>query len=383
MSAMNPSQPQSVSWKGATMKPALLGVFALCFGLAQAALAAEQAATRVAASDPRFLYEGRIDTRDPEGPVLIWQGSRAEIDFDGRTLGLEFDHAKDQNFFDVHVDGQVWVAEVPAGGPSRVEYPLPLSPGRHHLSLNKRQEAAAGTVQFKGIDIAKDARAWRPAAPVYTMAMEFYGDSITAGACDEDGDTDQWESRRTHNAEKSYAVLTAQAFGADCRNISISGIGVVTGWIDPVAGQTWNRLYPSPDSPVVDLTRWVPDVVLVDLGDNDADYPKAHGKSFPEGFADRYCELIGAIRKGYPKTQIVLMMGGMYSGSQSAPLNEAWRQAVERLEASDPRIHDFTFRHWTMNHPRVADHQALAAELIPWLRQQEFMLQAGSTTARP
>lgn len=358
------------------MRIRFLGAVTLAACLALLARAAEGLTARVAPPDGRFLYEGRIDTRDPGGPVLIWEGSRVSIDFDGQVLELEFDRAQGQNFFDVHVDDQVWVAAVPEGGPARVGCPLALTPGRHHLSLQKRQEASAGTVQFRGIGIAGDAHAWKPAAPSYPLAMEFYGDSITAGACDEDGASDQWEDHRTHNALESYCELTAGAFGAQSRNISISGIGIVTGWIDPVAGQTWDRLYPRADSPAADLTLWTPDVVCVNLGDNDADFPKAHGKSFPEGFTGKYCDLIHAIRKGYPKAQIVLLLGGMFSGSQSAPLNEAWSQAIVQLESGDSRIHHFEFRHWSMNHPRVADHRALADELITWLRRQEFMRQA-------
>ncbi len=327
----------------------------------------------VAPPDTRFLYEGRLDTRPVDGPVLIWESSGVSIDFEGRSLALDFDHAEGENFFDVHVDDQVWVAAVAKGGRTRVAVPLGLSPGRHHLSLRKRSEASAGSAQFRGVELAPGARAWRPAALAYALAMEFYGDSITAGACDEDGATDQWETRRTHNAELSYAVLVAGAFGAQQRNISISGIGIATGWIDPVAGQTWDRLYPRPDSPAADLTRWTPDVVLVNLGDNDADYPKAHGKGFPEGFTGRYCDLIRALRRAYPRAQIVMMLGGMTSGAESIPLKEAWGKAVASMESEDPMMHHFSFRHYTSNHPRVADHRALADELIEWLGRQEFM----------
>jgi len=350
----------------------VIGVY---FGLAvaMAGRASEFAATRIGASDPRFLYEGRIDTRDPEGPVLIWQGSRVSIDFEGPVLGLDFTRAEGQNFFDVHVDGQVWVAAVPPAGPTHVPFGLPLSPGRHHLSLHKRQEASAGTVQFLGIDLAPGSQAWRPAPPAYALKMEFYGDSITAGACDEDGPSDQWENRRTHNGELSYAALTGQAFNAEWRNISISGIGVVTGWTKHLAGQTWDKLYPRADSPLADLSLWTPDLVCVNLGDNDADYPKAHALPFPDGFAARYTELIHGLRRAYPRAEIVMLMGGMFSGSQSAPLQAAWGQAVAQLEATDPHLHHFSFRYWSNNHPRVAEHRILSDELTFWLRHQDFM----------
>lgn len=46
---------------------------------------------------------------------------------------------------------------------------------------------------------------------------------------------------------------------------------------------------------------------------------------------------------------------------------------AKELEKGDPAISDYTFNHWTMNHPRVADHKALAEELDAWLRRQPFM----------
>jgi hypothetical protein len=63
----------------------------------------------------------------------------------------------------------------------------------------------------------------------------------------------------------------------------------------------------------------------------------------------------------------------MYGGSQSEPLRLAWTAAVARLEASDPAIRHYVFEHWTSLHPRVADHRAMADELVAWLRRQDFM----------
>ena len=95
--------------------------------------------------------------------------------------------------------------------------------------------------------------------------------------------------------------------------------------------------------------------------------------SAPTGFGDRYEDLIRKLRGAYPRAEIVMLLGGMESGSQSVPLGKEWNQAVSRLEASDRRMHHLKFAHWTSHHPRVADHAALAAELDAWLKHQEFM----------
>jgi len=43
------------------------------------------------------------------------------------------------------------------------------------------------------------------------------------------------------------------------------------------------------------------------------------------------------------------------------------------LEAEDPKVTHFVFVHFSALHPRVADHQAMAAELIAWLQHQDFI----------
>jgi lysophospholipase L1-like esterase len=203
--------------------------------------------------------------------------------------------------------------------------------------------------------------------------MEFIGDSITVGACNEDGATDQWDNRRTHNCALSCATLTANAFSADYRNIAVSGMGIATGWVPVKAGEIWDRLYPDTNSPLADPHTWIPNIIFVNFGENDDSYPRAHGQLFPGDFTDGYVSLIHAIRATYPDARIVLLRGGMYGGAQSEPLRKAWESAVTQLEATDKGVSHFVFKHWTSTHPRVADDHMMANELITWLKQQDFM----------
>jgi lysophospholipase L1-like esterase len=328
---------------------------------------------RIPAADARFRYEGRFDFSDSNAPVIIWQASRISLDFEGDALGLLFDDAKGQCFFNAEVDGSNTVVEIREGKPVTPATLAGFGPGRHHLVLFKRSEADAGTIHFRGVELAAGEKAWAPPAPVYQLRMEFFGDSITVGACNEDGDTDQWDNRRTHNAAFSYAALTATAFSADYRNIAVSGMGIATGWVDRKAGEVWDRIYPNPASARADLTKWVPQVIFVNFGENDDSYPRAHGQPFPEGYTDGYIAFVHAVRTAYPAAHIVLLRGGMFGGAQSEPLRQAWESAITQLEATDQGISHFVFKHWTQNHPRVADDRALADELIAWLKQQKFM----------
>jgi len=327
----------------------------------------------ISAADPRFVYEGRFDFSISNAPVVIWQASRIRLDFEGDTLALFFDDAKGQCFFDSQVDDSNMVVEISEGKPVNSATLSGLGAGRHHLTLFKRSEASAGTARFRGIEIEPAAKASSPSTISYKLKMEFIGDSITAGACNEDGAADQWENRRTHDSAFSYAAMTAAAFDADHRNIAVSGMGIATGWFAPKAGEIWDRLYPNPASPRADLSQWTPQIVFVNFGENDASFPRAHGQPFPTDYTAGYISLVQAIRKNYSVAQIVLLRGGMTNGATNESLRQAWEAAVAQLETADKSISHFVFKHWTANHPRVADDQAMADELTVWLKQQAFM----------
>jgi lysophospholipase L1-like esterase len=326
----------------------------------------------VLARDGRFRYEGRFDFSNANLPVVIWQASRISVDFEGDTVSVLFDRAKGQSFFNAVVDNSIHVIEVREGSDPRGATISGLGAGRHHLVLFKRSEADAGIVRFRGVKLAPGAKVWAPPEAKTGLRVEFFGDSITVGACNEDGDTDQWDNRLTHNAASSYAALTAEAFSADYRNIAVSGMGIATGWVAVKAGEMWDRLYPSASSERADLRSWTPDVVFVNLGENDDSYPRAHNQPFPAGFTEGYVSLVRAIRAAYPKAHIVLLRGGMFGGAQSEPLRKAWEAAVVQLEGTDRAISHFVFRHWTRNHPRTADHRTMADELTGWLTQQHL-----------
>jgi lysophospholipase L1-like esterase len=340
---------------------------------AAGAAAAAGGSQFVPASDPHFRYQGRFDFKDPGSPVVVWEASRISIDFQGDRLAVRFSGATGQVYFDASVDGATSVLGLREAVPNRTVAIPVQGPGLHHLVLFKRTEATSGVVHFLGIEIAPGAAVSLPQAPDYKMRMEFIGDSMLVGACVLDGDKDQWDDRRTHDAAFSFSALTSADFSADYQNISVSGIGLATGFVDVLAGQVWDRIYPRATSPKANLGAWVPDVVIVLLGDNDDSYPRAHGLPFPKNFIEKYVSLVQAIRAAYPKASIVLLNGGMWAGTHSEALRSEWKTAVSGLESGDPGISHYEFVHWTMNHPRVADHRALADELDAWLRKQPFM----------
>ena len=352
---------------------AALSLCVLVFSSSQ--LGAETSQSRnLSASDPRFAYEGRFDMQNPASPVIVWQASRVRLEFVGDALDLHFSAVKGQSFFNADVDGKTQIVELREGQPPKGAELRHLGPGRHRLVLFKRSEAAAGETRFDGATLAESGRALEAKPVDYKLRMQFFGDSITVGACNEDGDADQWEDRLTHNNARSYGAFTAAAFDADYRNIAVSGMGIATGWTAVKAGEMWDRIYPRADSPRADLTSWSPDILFINLGENDDSFTTAKGQPFPSReYTQGYVALATAFRKAYPAAQIVILRGGMSGGAQSERLREPWTEAVTQLEKTDPRVTHFVFSHWSKTHPRVSDHRAMADELIAWLRKQSFI----------
>ncbi len=333
--------------------------------------------TMLSADDPRFRYEGRFDRSDPAQPVVIWAGDRITLDFDGGMLAVRFGAATGQSFFNVTVDGKT---EIVSGAQARFAWPHPLGPGRHRLEIFKRSEADAGHVAFRGVELAAGAQAWAPEPTRYRLRLLFLGDSITVGANNEDGAVDQWDDRRTHNHALSYGHLTSQALGADHRAVAVSGMGLCEGFVPMTAGETWDKIYPRDRPERADLGVWVPDVVAVNLGENDSAFTRANQRPFPAGFTSAYVALIRSVRAAWPEARIVLLRGGMWGGKKDPELRAAWNAAVRELEAGDPQVGHFVFAHWSEQHPRVRDHRIMAAELTAWLESQPFMNALGANT---
>jgi lysophospholipase L1-like esterase len=328
----------------------------------------------IPASDVAFHFEGRVDRRNPAEPVLIWQGTLVDVIFEGDSLGLCFGARKGVAYFDLTVDGETSVIELKEGEDSTtVRYSKPLCVGQHRFTLFKRSEADAGHAGFRGIELAPGGRVQpnqaQPPKPMY----QFFGDSITVGACNEDGAVDQWENRATHNNALSYAALTARAFRFGYRNTAVSGMGIVIGYVPKRAEEVCDRLYPEIDAPKAEEQGQAPDVVFLNFGENDDSFSKNQAMDFPAGFADGYVSLVKKIRASYPKAEIVLLRGGMFGGAKSEPLRVAWEKAVQRLAAEDAHLHTFVFQHWSETHPRASDHRAMSEELVSWLKTQPFM----------
>lgn len=328
------------------------------------------AAKTIAPNHEHLSYEGRIDFTNEASPVIIWQGSSVSTALDGAKLELEigFKDLSGQVYFDLHVNKKVEVIKAENGW---IKPSLTLKKRKNTIKLIKRSEASAGHVAFLGFKV-DDKASSKTLKKKHRKRYMFYGDSITVGACNEDGPEDQWEDFSTHNSLLSYAAIASAKLKADFRSIAISGVGISAGYKDYTAGQIWNRYYPDPTSLLASPQDWAPQVVFLNYGENDDSFTKKDNNPFPADYTKNYIALVENMRKIYPESHIVLLRGGMGGGATSEPLIKAWTQVVESLEKRDSKIHHYVFKHWYHLHPRVKDHRIMAKELIRWVKKQKL-----------
>ncbi|MCR5585292.1 MAG: GDSL family lipase [Lachnospiraceae bacterium] len=179
--------------------------------------------------------------------------------------------------------------------------------------------------------------------------MEFIGDSITCGYGVEAADENETFRTETENPAKAYAVLAAEELNADFQLVSWSGNGLLTQWIPPEADEPdvtvplmpviykWQDFggyefegYSEPQPH--DFTSFVPDIVVVNLGTNDASYTRNKEKRV-EAFGQAYAWFLRFIRSKRQKAKIVCCLGVM-----NTDLCDEVKRQVEIMNETDKDV---------------------------------------------
>lgn len=325
----------------------------------------------VSPEEKELYYVGRFPEKVGPSPVFAWQGSELLARFSGRRLGFRFAAPTiGPVFFNVIVDGENRLLEIDKEGPFNYLLEPELGEGEHELVLYKRTEAFIGSVAFLGLLTEEGARLG-PKPEAQGLRIEFYGDSITAGACNDEPGEDQYEDQSTHDNYLSYGSIASRELGAEYVSIAVSGSGICESWNPILMQSVWDKAGCDPSgrpSGQWDFSGRRPDIVVINLGQNDYGFPLSQGRPFPADFAERYVSFVRGIRGVYTEAGIVCAIGGMTAWRESADLKAAWEGAVAQLKAADGLIFDYRFMAFSSNHPRVPLHRILASELAAYIR---------------
>jgi lysophospholipase L1-like esterase len=321
------------------------------------------------ADDTHLRYTGRTGTQAGGARLLAWSGTELRARFTGTQLALRFAPGRGGvSHFTVEVDGRTHLLSLRGEGPADWRLREPLPAGEHSLRIVKRTEGPMAEAVLHGLLLGPGGR-WLAPPPERSLKLEFYGDSITAGACNGDMNEDQYEDFASHDGTRAYGALTAQRLGADYVGIAYSGIGITRTWGEVLMPQVWDRVAPWPDAPVAPPDAREPDVVLVNLGQNDHGFPASRGEPFAADFAERYLAFVRQLRQRYPGTRLVLLIGGMPGWKEQPAIPQALAETVRRLHAEgDAKVWTYTFEVFSLAHPRIDVHAQMADELVSFLK---------------
>ncbi len=312
---------------------------------------------------PSLRILGRTD-RTPEGKVLLhWPSSSVEGRFTGTSLRVQLEDGG-QVDYQVIIDGDIKQSKLLDTSPGYQVYTLAehLPQGEHSFELFRRTESFIGISQIDGFLVDQGHRLLPPLIDK-KLRIDFYGDSQTVGACNACPGADQWDDIRQHNHLLSYAAITSRVLEADSQMTAVSGIGLTLGYQSFTMPEIWNRLHPDPTSAMYDLKSRRPDVVVINLGQND--WSKSVGKDFEPAYA----AFVQEIRATAPNALIVCLLGVMQVGWDQSAYPSYIQNLVTKLRnQGDDRIVFYGFKGQTKEHPRVADHLQMAEELVELLR---------------
>lgn len=347
----------------------------LCLTLLPARVAT---ATPIAADAPELQYSGRIDFRDPQAPLLSWPGSSVKANFTGTSLGLVLDDQHGNNYYNVILDGNdrhPYVLEAKKGQ-HRYRVGYALAPGNHSLEIVKRTEGAAGATAFKGLELS-DGGELLPPPERPGRRMEIYGDSITCGMGNEGADNGRDDLASEKNNYWAYGSVAARQLDAELHTICKSGIGIMVSWFPFTMPQYYNQLSAVGDNDSRwDFERWTPDVVVVNLFQNDSWLIDREKRLDPipsdKERIQAYVDFIRSIRTEYPDAQIICALGSM-----DATANDKWpnyiRAAVKRMrsEFDDEKLDTIFFEYTGYGqHPRIAQHVDNGEKLAAFIRKK-------------
>jgi hypothetical protein len=143
--------------------------------------------------------------------------------------------------------------------------------------------------------------------------------------------------------------------------------------------EMYNRLDATDPSSKYDFTQFTPDIVVVNLLQNDLrlvempqhpEFKHRFGSTPPkEGFiVAAYKNMVQLLRNKYPKAYIICELGDLDVAKTNTPWPGYVQKAVAQMQDEKIYTHFFDYKN-TPGHPTAADHQVMANSLIAFIEK--------------
>lgn len=341
--------------------------------------------------------------------TLFWTASALELNVRGAELWVEIhaDWSAYEPWFSFVVNGAWMSRQMAEKGTNRICVFRGMNPDTvKNVRIVKDTQAMSGDADsLLQICALETDGSFEPVTPG-ALKLEFIGDSITSGEGDIGAKAEEDWIAMFFSAQNNYAVMTAEALGAEVRVLSQSGWGVGCAWdnnphnsLPPVYEAVCGLLSGARNEALGaqktnDFAAWQPDYIFVNLGTNDCgafDQPAWQDPVTGERFENRraadgsFCaadverlqgkvvDFLKTLRRCNPQAEIVWIYGML--GLELAPVLEAAVKAY-REETGDARavflpLTDDVENRGCRNHPGVGAHRTAAAELVAFVRARQ------------
>jgi len=330
---------------------------------------------RIQFNDPHIRYAGRVAFTDTSAR-LSWTATSLKINFSGTGVRALLLDERGDNYYNVILDGKVISVLHPDSTKKLYSLAAGLADGKHSLELFKRTEWAMGKTEFYYFLLDRHATEL-PAPATPKRKMEVFGNSITCGYAVEDSTGQDRGTAPYENGYISYAAILARHYDAEYYCTSKSGIGITISWFPLIMPEMYDRLDANDPDSRWNFSAFTPDLVLINLFQNDAWLTKApDNEQFKARFGSQapssetiiraYRNFVKSIRKKYPKAQILCILGSMDATREGSPWPGYIEKAVEELKDKKIYTHFIPYKN-TPGHPNAKEQQAMADDLIPFI----------------
>jgi hypothetical protein len=332
-------------------------------------------------NDARIQYQGRVGMMN-EAAELYWSGTTVRIRFEGTGAKVLLKDYNGQNYYNVIIDSDSLVKIHPDSTQRYYTLAENLPAGKHTIELFKRtqihKEYKRGYTRLYGFQLNEGGKLLPPPARA-KRKMEFYGNSVTCGHAIEDTTGGDSGASQYENNYLAYGAVTARHFNAQYHCISKSGIGLMVSFGAAIMPELYDKLNPFDSTSRWDFSQYQPDIVVVNLLQNDAGIVnRAEYEHFKKRFGTQppadsfviqsYQAFIKKLRGQYPHAHIICALGSMNTTQEGSKWPGLVRAAVDGLHDKKVYTHFFAYK-GTPLHPRVKDNAVMAKSLIAFIEQ--------------
>ncbi len=331
-----------------------------------------------------LAYIGRIDQRNFQFTKVEWPGAGVRMKFQGSTLKAKINCIANNghNYAMVIIDGIPQPKLVLTAGTSVYTLASGLDSNQSHTAeVYKITDGYDGYIAFEAFELQAGKTLEPYTKPQYKI--EYYGDSQTVGYAIDDfvranGGDDGGPAYK--NNYYSYSGLASRALNAEYHTVARSGIALKSDlWNGVPMTTTYTRVLDSDANYAWDFSKWKPDLIVINLGQND------HWNAANNGdITSNYEAFVNAVRSKYvggDQIPVVLSLGDMDAANNPNYQNYVTNAAANLGSNTYALIFPYTAGNvntpGSMGHPSRARAQTMSNLLVNLVQSNNLL---GNTT---